>query len=399
MAILSSPLQFIASTPPATRSFAAVLTLLSGTYYWLQWHQPEASLTSSHPSAPFLTLIPGVSWIYPWTFLTSSFVEKTVFELVFSLVCLPISLRYLERLWGTLETFKFIGIILVVSNIVTFIVSWIEYVVLGSEFFVYGMEYHGQMALQTGVLVAFTQMIPEHQVQLFSVLKLRVKRLPMLYVTFSTAMCLIGYQDPFILIQFGWLVAWIYLRFYKRTGGDTPGGGPIEYGDRSETFAFIYWFPPLLHYPISIAANFAYVLALRLRLVPEHSGSSIDLETGGYASLPGGARAEAERRRAMALKALDQRLANPAQNPGASSSHHPTSPAPEVTNPHVHPPSRQNSGTPPHSQHGKSNSGAFSLHSSNPGGGSRSEESEGDSDIGVTPDKGSKGAATGVPST
>lgn len=31
------------------------------------------------------------------------------------------------------------------------------------------------MALQTAVLVAFTQMIPEHQVQIFGVLKMRVK--------------------------------------------------------------------------------------------------------------------------------------------------------------------------------------------------------------------------------
>ena len=114
-------------------------------------------------------------------------------------MCLPVSLRYLERLWGTLETFKFIGVTLVVSNLATFVVSWIEYVTAGSEFFVcvgrlgrsircsgdecadpllivsYEMKYHGQMALQTGVLVAFTQMIPEHQVQLFGVLKMRVK--------------------------------------------------------------------------------------------------------------------------------------------------------------------------------------------------------------------------------
>lgn len=31
------------------------------------------------------------------------------------------------------------------------------------------------MALQIGVLVAFTQLIPEHQVQLFGVLRARVK--------------------------------------------------------------------------------------------------------------------------------------------------------------------------------------------------------------------------------
>ena len=58
-------------------------------------------------------------------------------------------------------------------------------------------------------------------------------------------MCLLGFQAPFILIQFGWLVSWVYLRFYKRTISDTPGG--IEtYGDRSETFAFQHWFPSFL---------------------------------------------------------------------------------------------------------------------------------------------------------
>ncbi len=37
------------------------------------------------------------------------------------------------------------------------------------------MEYHGQMSLQIALLVAFTQLIPEHQVQIMGVLKTRVK--------------------------------------------------------------------------------------------------------------------------------------------------------------------------------------------------------------------------------
>lgn len=37
------------------------------------------------------------------------------------------------------------------------------------------MQYHGQMALQTALLVAFTQLIPEHQVQVMGVIKARVK--------------------------------------------------------------------------------------------------------------------------------------------------------------------------------------------------------------------------------
>ena len=39
----------------------------------------------------------------------------------------------------------------------------------------YGLPYHGLSGLQVGFLVAFTQLIPEHQLQLFGALKLRVK--------------------------------------------------------------------------------------------------------------------------------------------------------------------------------------------------------------------------------
>jgi hypothetical protein len=108
------------------------------------------------------------------------------------------------------------------------------------------MDYYGLTALQVGALVAFTQLIPEHQVQFFGALKIRMKRLPMIYVTISNVACLIGYQSPWILIQFGWLVSWAYLRFYKRTTDALSG---IDtYGDRSETFAFIHWFPPFIQY-------------------------------------------------------------------------------------------------------------------------------------------------------
>jgi hypothetical protein len=67
----------------------------------------------------------------------------------------------------------------------------------------------------------------------------------MIYVTFSTIICIVGYQCPYIVIQFGFLFSWMWLRFYKKNTVDTIGGG-YSYGDRSETFAVIYWFPPFL---------------------------------------------------------------------------------------------------------------------------------------------------------
>ncbi|KAI0347786.1 eukaryotic integral membrane protein [Trametopsis cervina] len=323
MAVLSTaPLQLLASIPPVTRAFTALTVVSSLLYYWLWW------TSDSDFSVPWLVLVPGSSLFYPWTFVTSAFVETTVVELIFTLITIPASLRYLERLWGAVETIKFIVVTIAVSNIIAFGLNWIEFFVLRLPLFLYGMQFHGQMALQIGVLVAFTQLIPEHQVQLFGVLKARVKTLPMTYVTVSTVMCLVGFQSPWIVIQFGWLVSWVWLRFYKKNA-DSLGGGPV-YGDRSETFALVSWFPPFIHKPITWLGNTVYSIAVKFHLIP--LGAS-DVEAPSYSSVPGGARAEAERRRsalllcglfealltrhrAMALKALDQRLA---AAPGAPS--------------------------------------------------------------------------------
>ncbi|VDB86584.1 unnamed protein product [Peniophora sp. CBMAI 1063] len=299
MAVLGSPVQIWQSTPVVTRAFTAATLACSLLYFWLSWQLGI--------DTPWLTLIPGESYFFPWVLLTSCLVETTIIELAVTLLFVPPSLRYLERLWGAAETLKFIAFTVTISNIIAFALNWIEFIgTRNADLFLYGMEYHGQMALQIGILVAFTQLIPEHHVQILGVIKCRVKTLPMAYVTLSTVLCLIGYQCPYIVIQFGFLFAWIWLRFYKRNIDAALGGG-YSYGDRSETFAVIYWFPPFLHGPIGWLGNTLYVYANRYHLIPTSSG---DVEANGFA--PGGTRAEAERRRQMALKALDQRVAGAA---------------------------------------------------------------------------------------
>jgi hypothetical protein len=301
MAILSTPLQYIKSVPPVTRFFTAATLASSTLYLWIRW-------TTGHTAVAYLTLVPGTSLFFPWTFATSALVEISIIELIISLLVIPASLAYFERLWGTVETLKFIIVCVTGPNIIGCAFNWIEFAVTrNADLFLYGMEYHGQMALFISLLVSFTQVIPEHQVQILGFIKARVKRLPMAYLTFSTIMTLLGFQSPYILIQFGWFVSWIYLRFYKRSVGDSLGG-VVSYGDRSETFALTSWFPPFLHTPLSMLGNTVYKLATRFHLLP--TSVPHDIESGGYSQVPGGARAEAERRRALALKALDQRLAN-----------------------------------------------------------------------------------------
>ncbi|KAG9017602.1 hypothetical protein FRB90_000553, partial [Tulasnella sp. 427] len=326
MALLSTPLDTFTSTPPVTKAFTISLLVASLGFQYASY----TSTTGKPPYLEWLLLYPGW-WIYnPWTIVTCVLVEPSVFGLIGGLVFTVPSLRYFERLWGTVETIKFIVIVAVVSNAISLVVNYLESFIFGyPEIFLYGMAYYGTTALQAGFLVAFTQIIPEHQVQLFGFVKARVKRLPMAYVGLSNVMCVLGMQSPWILIQWGWLVSWGYLRFWKKTSADgaTLNGtiGAETWGDRSETFAFVHWFPPLVHGPLGKVCDFVYDNAVKLKIVRGHpsadsEGGYMPLSAGGGA---GNSRAEAERRRAMALKALDQRMANTAGSNTASGSRPP----------------------------------------------------------------------------
>ncbi|TFK30899.1 DUF1751-domain-containing protein [Coprinopsis marcescibilis] len=308
MALLTSPLALVQSIPPVTRAYIGAI-IVSSSIYALCWWKGVAS-----DAAYYMALIPGSSIFTPWVFLTSAVLELSILGFILTIIFIPPGLRYLERLWGSIETIKFLVVTIVFSNIIAFGLNWIEYMLLGKpELFLYGMYYHGQTSVQIGMLVAFTQIIPEHQIQI-GILRARVKTLPMAYLGLSTVLCLIGYQSPWILIQFGWFVSWIYLRFYKKHSSEISG---TTYGDRSETFSLISWFPPFAHYPLTILGNQVHSLATRFHLIPR---TYPDVETGGYTLVPGGARAEAERRRALALKALDQRVANTSSPIGSGSS-------------------------------------------------------------------------------
>lgn len=52
---------------------------------------------------------------------------------MFSVVTLPLACRYLERIWGARELFRFSAIVIVASNIIAFGFSWLVYFVLGQH--------------------------------------------------------------------------------------------------------------------------------------------------------------------------------------------------------------------------------------------------------------------------
>jgi hypothetical protein len=157
---------------------------------------------------------------------------------------------------------------------------------------------------------------------------MRVKHFPALFLLLNTLSgLLLGTDTASVLSWLGILTSWTYLRFYKRqpdlTGTSSAGTG-IK-GDASETFAFACLFPDVMQPPIAYVADQIYSLLVATKILTPFSEDDIasgneQVLARGEAGLPtllnsrgAGARGaakreEAERRRAIALKALDRRL-------------------------------------------------------------------------------------------
>ena len=82
MAILSTPLQYLATVPPVTRAWTAATIISTLFYFWVAWK-------THNDYAPYITLVPGSSIFYPWTFLSSALVETSIIEVCTAMVWPP----------------------------------------------------------------------------------------------------------------------------------------------------------------------------------------------------------------------------------------------------------------------------------------------------------------------
>ncbi|KAA8649780.1 hypothetical protein EYZ11_009076 [Aspergillus tanneri] len=332
--------------PPATRICLISLLTLSLLYNIARWRQIDTTggTPSVTPIIPYLTLVPSLFIFYPWTILTATFVEQNIFTVLLNAATLFYGGKYLERAWSSREFAKFILTIAVVPNVVIVPLFLVWSAIRGNSSSSV-TQICGGISIQASFLVAFKQLVPEHTVTLFKgLVKMRVKHFPALFLLLNTLNGVVfGTHVAAILSWLGLLTSWSYLRFFKRqpdlTGTSTDGLG-IK-GDASETFAFACLFPDAIQPPIAFISDQVYSLLVALKICTPFSEEDIasgnqQVLARGEAGLPsllnnqrGGMRGmakreEAERRRALALKALDQRLqaaaAGRAQSQPAASS-------------------------------------------------------------------------------
>ncbi|KAF5855613.1 hypothetical protein ETB97_008886 [Aspergillus alliaceus] len=343
--------------PPATRTCLITLLTLTLLYNIARWRQIDA--TEGHPLftpvVPYLTLIPSEFYYYPWTLLTATFVEQNIFTVLLNAATLFYGGKYLERAWGSREFAKFILTIAVIPNVAVVPLYLLGTAIRGGSTSGYALfsdnectascafstdsssssltqsvtQICGGISIQASFLVAFKQLVPEHTVTIFKgLVKMRVKHFPALFLLLNTISgTVLGTHIAATLAWLGLVTSWTYLRFFKRqpdlTGTSTNGLG-IK-GDASETFAFACLFPDVIQPPISFVSEQVYALLVALKVCTPFSEEDIasgnqQVLARGEAGLPsllnnqrGGMRGaakreEAERRRALALKALDQRL-------------------------------------------------------------------------------------------
>jgi membrane associated rhomboid family serine protease len=103
--------------PPVTRIVLIVLVLqsvLSAAIRYRQWS------AESEIVIPYLNLIPQLSLIYPWTFLTTTLVESNIFTLGIACFTIYYGGRYLERAWSSREFGKFLLVTALVPNALCF---------------------------------------------------------------------------------------------------------------------------------------------------------------------------------------------------------------------------------------------------------------------------------------
>ena len=193
----------------------------------------------------------------------------------------------------------------------------------------------GSFALQGAFLVAFKQLVPEHTVTILKgIAKVRVKHFPAMFLVGHTISgFVIGTDTALVLAWAGFFTSWTYLRFFKKqTDFSSTGAGEIIIkGDASETFAFAYFWPDIVQPPIAALADGIYNALVALRILTPFSAEDVEtsntqasvrsegglpslMNQGGRSGTRGGKREEAERRRALALKALDQKLNAAATN-------------------------------------------------------------------------------------
>jgi len=246
-----------------------------------------------------------------WTLFTYALIDVHWWNLVRNWVFICLAGRCVQPLWGDLELLLFYLITNTFSGLWTTFMFLLSFMAVGDEAFLFETKICGLSAFIGGVFVALKQLLPEEVISSLPFLHIRVKHLPFTAFVICLIMTLLKFTGAPTLLLFsnGMLVSWIYLRFYQLH--------TTIRGDLSDGFTFASFFPEIAQPAVAILANTIHAALVRVglcrKMVRRYDvGAGSAGGSGGSSSLTlqmnPAERADQQRRRDLALKALSVRL-------------------------------------------------------------------------------------------
>lgn len=263
---------------------------------------------------PYLTVTPGYVmppnfWI--WTYMTHCFVELHFWDVVIDVAVLILCGKLLEPLWGTLDMLLFFVVVNVGVALLTSFLYILIYFISRHEMYLFHTHIHGLPGYIAGFSVAVKQVMPDHILITSPLGKLRNTHIPLLLLILSIVLRLVGALDGPYPFMFGWgiVVSWVYLRFYQKHSNGNRG-------DMAENFSFASFFPSRLQPVVGIFANTIFSTLVKMKICKKPQRKyDVSSPTTITITLPGTDPQDAERRRQLALKALNERLSKVDQQP------------------------------------------------------------------------------------
>lgn len=276
-------------------------------------------------------LIPGsvFSKLTVWSFVTAAFVHQSVLSSILNLIMFASLAPPVERAMGKTRFALFLLIANVSSFVAVFSLMIAGYALSASESLLFTVIC-GSTVLNAALTVAVKQRFSESSLatpftsnqSIDSYLSLNY--LPTFYIGLTFVMFIFGFTTfrNLLVAVFGAYCAWLYLRFYAYDADSSLTG------DLRQEFAFASCFPEAfgIRGTINLAATIPFHALMRAGLfgdaIKAHNSSALnmnaDLSSNVDFMRPTTALdAHAERRRLLAIKAIDEKLAQLA-NPNSS---------------------------------------------------------------------------------
>ncbi|XP_056381106.1 transmembrane protein 115 [Hyla sarda] len=242
-------------------------------------------------------LLPPNLWL--WTLVTHGLVELHLWDVLANLLLTLGAGRRLEPLWGAPELLLFYGVVSLSVGVLSSLFFLVAYATTSDLHFLFSAQVHGFPAFAGAVLVAHKQTIGDGLVEP----QRWVRLLPQLALLGVTALTVAGLIPGQVLVGYslGMLSGWVYLRFYQRHSRGR--------GDMSDHFSFASFFPAPLQPAAALLGTLTHATLVKLRLCPRAvKRYDVGAPSSITISLPGTDPQDAERRRQLALKALNERL-------------------------------------------------------------------------------------------